>query len=55
MLCKGPHDMNEEYTLLTGAIERNFKLSPSPTEAEANRKVVEADAGRRCEHERIKT
>jgi len=55
MLCRGPADMQREYTLLLGAIEKDFKLVPDPAKAEENRVAVVADLNRRCSHVRIKT
>ncbi len=45
--------MDREYTLLLGAIEKGFKLMPTPKDAEKNRQVVLGDRKRRCNHERI--
>lgn len=52
MLCKGPLNMEKEYTLLLGAIEANWKLDHDPVEAEANRQILIADPKRRRGHER---
>jgi|SRR5579872_499905 len=51
-LCKGPLEMEQEYTLLLGAIEADWKLDRHPSEAENNRSLVIADPGRRRPHER---
>jgi len=51
-LCKGPFKMADEYTLLLGAIEANWKLDRDPSEAEQNRDVLLSDPTRRCRHER---
>jgi hypothetical protein len=49
MLCRGPLNMNTEYTLLVGAIERDRKLEPSTcvTDATTNRNILLKDASRR--------
>lgn len=53
LLCKGPFRMNEEYTLLQGAIERNDILpSTDVVQAEVNRQGVINDASRRRMYER---
>jgi hypothetical protein len=54
MLCKGPADKDNEYTLLVGAIEKGSKLTPSAAEAEKRRLMLVRDLRRRCEHVRIK-
>jgi hypothetical protein len=56
MLCKGPLKNDDEYTLLLGAAERNWKLVPASakTDAEHNRGLVLASPlTRRKAHERI--
>lgn len=54
MLCRGPFDMEGEYTLLLGAVETGGKLPDGSKEkARENREVVLADPSRRCEHVRI--
>jgi hypothetical protein len=53
-LCKGPFDMEGEYTLLLGAIEANSKLDRHPSEAEENRQTIISNPKRRCDHERYK-
>lgn len=55
MLCKGPQDLEREYTLLVGAIEKDFRLTPSAGVADSNRTVLVAHSDRRGPHERIKT
>jgi hypothetical protein len=56
MLCRGPIDNASEYTLLLGAIERNWKLPPGASQqAEQNRLVVMQEPKRRRPHERIPT
>ena len=52
MLCKGPFDMDREYTLLLGAIEANRRLDHDPKQAEDNRDILSADGKRRRKHER---
>jgi hypothetical protein len=37
MLCKGPIEMDSEYTMLIGAIEVNFKLDVDAEDAELRR------------------
>jgi len=54
MLCKGPVDMEAEYTLLLGAIEIGGKLDHDPSEAEANRTTLIAFPSRRRNHERYR-
>lgn len=54
MLCKGPVDMDGEYTLLLGAIERNWKLDRDPSEALANRETLLAYPKRRRDHARYR-
>lgn len=51
-LCKGPFEMENEYTLLLGAIEVNSKLDRHPSEAESNRAILINDPTRRRKHER---
>lgn len=53
MLCAGPLNMDEEFTLLLGAVERDYKLDPldAPERAEANRQTLLSDHSRRIEHE----
>jgi hypothetical protein len=54
MLCRGPIDNEREYTLLLGAIEKNWKLPPGSKEkAEQNRQTIIGDPKKRCAHERI--
>ena len=53
-LCKGPFNMETEYTLLLGAIEANWKLDHNPKEAKANRDILVGNPKRRCNHERYK-
>lgn len=55
MLCRGPFDMQGEFTFLFGAIEKNRKYIPSdaPARANANRDDLLVNPGKRCEHERF--
>lgn len=48
MVCYGPHDP-DEVTLLSGAIEKDFKLIPDTckVDAQENRRIVLANRGRR--------
>jgi hypothetical protein len=54
MLCRGPADKDNEYTLLVGAIEKGSKLIPGAGQAEKRRMVLLNDPKRRCVHVRIK-
>jgi hypothetical protein len=54
MLCKGPFEMEEEYTLLLGAIERNWKLDHEASEALTNRETLLASPNRRRNHVRYR-
>jgi hypothetical protein len=55
MLCKGPFDMDNEYTLLFGAIEKDRCLIPEDAEkrAETNRTTLSANKKRRRAHEQF--
>ena len=53
-LCKGPSNMDSEYTLLLGAIEADWELDHDPKEAEANRVILVGNPSRRCRHVRYK-
>jgi len=56
MLCKGPVDVGNEYTLLMGAKEVGGKLVPkdAPSKAGANKNEVIANPlKRRRKHERV--
>jgi hypothetical protein len=56
MLCRGPINMDGEFTLLFGAFERDRRLVPANAEdrAEINRtEVIKNPSQRRCTHERI--
>jgi hypothetical protein len=52
MLCKGPFDMDSEFTFLLGAIEINFKLNHDPATASQNRETLISNPTRRTAHER---
>lgn len=43
MLCRGPLDMDGEFTILIGAIEKDGKLDVDAMEAEARRQEIIAD------------
>lgn len=47
MLCKGPLDMENEFTMLLGAIEVNRVLDHDAQEAEERRAIIIADPRRR--------
>jgi hypothetical protein len=55
MLCRGPHRIEREYTVLLGAIEKDRKLRPTDwkTTAAQHREIVHQQPARRCEHERV--
>lgn len=56
MLCKGPIDNLNEFTLLAGAIEKDRKLIPKNAEqiAELRRQEILVDPiNKRCFHERV--
>jgi len=50
MLCKGPFEMETEFTLLIGAKEIQGKLIPGPESAVMNRAILLADRRRRVPH-----
>jgi hypothetical protein len=50
MLCKGPFEMDTEFTLLIGAKEVQGKLVPGPESAMENRAILLANRGRRKPH-----
>src|SRR6267378_1613963 len=51
MLCRGPFDLEVDYTLLLGAIERNWKLPKGAVEqAEQNRTTIIDFPRRRRRH-----
>jgi len=55
LLCRGPFEKEAEYTLLLGAIEKNWKLEPSTCleDADKNRTTLVADKTRREAHVRF--
>lgn len=55
MLCKGPIDNENEFTLLIGATERDFCLVPDKADEKANERkhIIINNPTRRCPHERI--
>jgi hypothetical protein len=51
LLCRGPFDNDNEYTVLEGAVETGGKLTPgAPQRAENNRGVLLANPLRRKAH-----
>ncbi|MGD0788564.1 MAG: hypothetical protein ABR898_11315 [Terracidiphilus sp.] len=50
MLCRGPFEMDTEFTLLVGAKEIQGKLIPGPESAVKNRATLLADRRRRIPH-----
>jgi hypothetical protein len=54
MVCKGPYLMNQEFTILHGAVEKDKKLVPADVKAraQANRASLLKDEKRR-RHERV--
>ena len=55
MVCKGPINIEKEFTLLIGAIEKQDKLQPKKADqiADKRKKDVIKDEKRRTKHERI--
>lgn len=56
MLCKGPVDVSGEFTLLLGAIEKDWKLIPKDADklADKNKKKVKKEPLKyRVNHERV--
>ena len=52
LLCKGPFSMDEEYTLLQGAIERGGVLPPADiAKAQENRQTLIGNRSRRLSYE----
>lgn len=53
MLCRGPVEMNKEFTFLLGATERDNKYVPknAPERADKNRLDLMENIKRRCSHE----
>ena len=54
-LCEGPIHIDQEYTLLVGAIEKGFKTDPlnAAQIAETRRREIIRDPSRRRPHERV--
>jgi hypothetical protein len=50
MLCKGPFDVEAEFTLLVGAKEIQGELIPGPKVAVENRTILLGNHGRRKPH-----
>jgi hypothetical protein len=55
LLCKGPINNENEFTLLCGTREIQSKLQPSASLAEERRLALKEDATKRCPHERFKS
>ena len=54
LLCRGPIDVEVEYTLLLGALEKGWRLPAGALQqAEANRLIIIDNPSRRVKHERI--
>ncbi|MGZ8190058.1 MAG: hypothetical protein ACXWTS_02385 [Methylococcaceae bacterium] len=55
LLCKGPINNENEFTLLLGATERDFRLVPDKADEKANNRktIIIENPNRRCLHERI--
>lgn len=55
LLCKGPINKDEEFTLLLGATEVGRKWEPrnAPAKAETRRQEILRDPTRRCNHVRV--
>lgn len=55
MLCKGPINNENEFTLLIGAIERDSRLEPDKADEKAKdrKNIIIGNPNRRCPHERI--
>lgn len=56
MLCRGPIDNDNEFTLLLGAVEKDRRLIPPDAEARAEsrrQEVINDHKNRRCIHERV--
>lgn len=57
MLCEGPVNIGQEFTLLLGAHERDRKLVPEDADhnAEVRRQeILRNPKERRCDHERVR-
>ena len=55
LLCKGPINNGQEFTLLKGASEKDRKLIPpnAPAIATTRREEILVDPKRRCDHVRV--
>lgn len=55
MLCKGPINNENEFTLLIGATERDSRFVPDKADEKANdrKKIIIENPNRRCLHERV--
>jgi len=55
MLCQGPINNDEEFTLLQGAVEQDRELVPADAlkRAKENREAVVKNPSRRCPHDRV--
>jgi hypothetical protein len=55
MLCRGPFLMNNEFTFLFGATEKNRKYKPkdAPERADKNRGDLILNPNQRCKHEQF--
>lgn len=55
MLCKGPINNENEFTLLIGATERDFRFVPDKADEKANdrKTIIIENPNRRCPHERV--
>lgn len=55
MLCHGPINNDEEFTLLQGAVEKDRELVPAHAlkRAKENREAVIKNLSRRCLHDRV--
>jgi hypothetical protein len=56
MLCRGPVNCGEEYTLLIGVIEKDFQFVPPKADQIADERksqVKQQPKNRRCDHERV--
>jgi len=55
MLCKGPINNENEFTLLIGATERDSRFVPDKADEKASdrKKIIIENPYRRCPHERV--
>jgi len=55
MLCQGPINNGNEFTLLIGATERDSRFVPDKADEKADdrKKMIIANPNRRCPHERV--